>query len=83
MCCPSRPIQILINNNNNQQDFTRHRNYRLLPGNCGPLNDSGDKVINGENTTLFEFPWMALLSYRTSKFFFILLYMLNFIVNFL
>ncbi|XP_062557542.1 serine protease grass-like isoform X2 [Armigeres subalbatus] len=34
----------------------------LLPTECGVTTD--DRISNGENAGLFEFPWMALLRYR-------------------
>lgn len=73
VCCPSGPIHITTENqggnngNGAGEDLSRHRNYNLLPVNCGPMDEDNNKVINGDNTTLFEFPWMALLSYRTRK----------------
>lgn len=30
--------------------------------------DIDNKIINGENAGLNEFPWMALLQYKTSKY---------------
>ncbi|KAJ8960284.1 hypothetical protein NQ318_004009 [Aromia moschata] len=47
-------------------DVTRHKNLRLLPEECG-LIDIGDKIRNGQNADFNEFPWMALLSYRSRK----------------
>ncbi|KAG5896191.1 hypothetical protein JTB14_016965 [Gonioctena quinquepunctata] len=78
VCCPPGPI-VFENNQptvttapaprpGNQvespPDVSSHRNYRLLPEECGYL-DSGDKIRNGINASLNEFPWMALLSYRS------------------
>ncbi|XP_031327722.1 melanization protease 1-like isoform X1 [Photinus pyralis] len=40
-----------------------HTNLALLPQECGFL-QSSIKIIHGQLTDLFEFPWMALLSYR-------------------
>lgn len=40
-----------------------HRNINLLDQrNCGP--DTSDRIANGNETVLFEFPWMALLGYE-------------------
>lgn len=73
VCCPSKPI-ILDTVIEKRPDIStvgppnvsRHKNIGLLPKNCGHM-DLGDKIVNGNKTGLFEFPWMALLSYRTSK----------------
>ncbi|XP_063907843.1 serine protease grass-like [Zophobas morio] len=67
ICCPSGLI--IIDNEKLEDsivfpDVSTHRNFRLLPKNCGHF-DADNKIVNGEKTGLFEFPWMALLSYRT------------------
>lgn len=36
------------------------------PGTCGK-DSNGDRIYGGQFTDLGEFPWMALLGYRTSK----------------
>lgn len=78
VCCPSSPIKIVeppkVTTTTppptvGPPDVSNHRNLNLLPEDCGYL-DIGDKIRNGINASLVEFPWMALLSYRTSKFFF-------------
>lgn len=46
-------------------DISNHQNIDLLPKRCG--NGDEDKLIGGNRTGIFEFPWMALLSYRTRK----------------
>ena len=35
---------------------------RLLPENCGDA--SADRISNGNDTALFQYPWMALLYYK-------------------
>lgn len=48
----------------NPPNVTNHPNLRLLEHHaCGPINS--DRIIGGNKTGLFEFPWMALLAYRT------------------
>ncbi|KAF4521878.1 hypothetical protein B566_EDAN008404 [Ephemera danica] len=50
------------------QDLTSHRNYRLLPQEiCGTSAGGPNRIINGQNVTLGQFPWMALLGYKTSE----------------
>ncbi|XP_074036725.1 phenoloxidase-activating factor 1-like [Leptinotarsa decemlineata] len=76
VCCPPGPIVIpnepvvatppTVEPERPPPDVTQHRNYRMLPQECGYL-ETGDKIRNGVNASLNEFPWMALLSYRTRQ----------------
>ncbi|KAJ8965980.1 hypothetical protein NQ314_003808 [Rhamnusium bicolor] len=78
VCCPSGPIPIkikdtydadadaLLENPPPPPDIANHKNYYLLPEECGYLGNP-DKIRNGIDAKLNEFPWMALLSYNTSK----------------
>lgn len=73
VCCPNNPNEIsqMMGENNQRNDpdppdVSDHINLRLLPQNCGVIN-TYDKIINGNKTGLFEFPWMALISYRTTR----------------
>lgn len=43
---------------------------KLLPKDCG-YRDIDDKVRNGNTASLNEFPWMALLVYKTGNVFYI------------
>lgn len=36
------------------------------PGECGPVS-TGNKIYNGNNTDIDEFPWMVLLEYQNGK----------------
>jgi hypothetical protein len=45
-------------------DVTGHRNLHLLPVECGYY-DGTSRIIGGQNTSIFEFPWMVLLAYRS------------------
>lgn len=79
ICCPSTPINIVdptkITTSSakfDPPDISNHKNLKLLPKDCGYL-EIGDKIRKGINATLNEFPWMALLSYETGKYFSILL----------
>ena len=48
-------------------DVSNHPNLRLLPLNiCGPYTDD-NKVFHGKKTSLFEYPWMALIGYNLGK----------------
>lgn len=63
VCCTSTPIEVDIPPP--PPDVTQHPNVHLLPSECGYI-DVGDKIRNGEDAGLFEFPWMALLSYNNT-----------------
>ncbi|PSN45975.1 Melanization protease 1 [Blattella germanica] len=44
-------------------DVSNHPNLRLLPLNiCGPYTEN--KILNGKETEVFEYPWMALIGYN-------------------
>ena len=67
VCCPLKPITIDQSGDFETFQFpevSNHKNINLLPRNCGQLG-IGNKIANGDETDLFEFPWMALLSYQT------------------
>lgn len=42
-------------------DFTNHNNIGLLPEGCGKYLE--DRIIGGEFADIYEFPWMALISF--------------------
>ncbi|XP_030765182.1 serine protease easter-like [Sitophilus oryzae] len=63
VCCPSESIDL---EGTNPLDVSNHRNKNLLPTDCGYI-DTDNRIINGENAFLNEFPWMALLSYSGKK----------------
>jgi hypothetical protein len=65
ICCPATPIVLDdLEVPSRLPDVSNHRNINLLPKNCGQL-EPVDKLVNDNKTGLFEFPWMALLSYQT------------------
>lgn len=75
VCCPSTPINIKDPTAPttpapvlDPPDVSGHPNLNLLPEDCGYL-DIGDKIRNGINASLNEFPWMCLLSYSTGRFY--------------
>ncbi|KAL1501658.1 hypothetical protein ABEB36_006950 [Hypothenemus hampei] len=57
VCCPPGPIVFQQQTNENQD---------ILPKNCGYFS-SNNRIVNGEDAALNEFPWMALIKYRTSR----------------
>lgn len=70
VCCPPGPItlgsDIEYHTRTEAPDVTKHRNYRILPQNCGFLDENIRKITGGEDAALNEYPWMALLRYRTA-----------------
>ncbi|CAH1283068.1 unnamed protein product [Diabrotica balteata] len=68
VCCPQGPIIVqdgsTLEVQQDPPDVSNHRNLNLLPPDCGYL-DLSFKIRNGQNADLNEFPWMALLRYRT------------------
>ncbi|XP_066157985.1 phenoloxidase-activating factor 3-like [Euwallacea fornicatus] len=69
VCCPLDPTELQFNNtesSNEPPDVSSHRNLGLLPTNCGFI-DSNNRITNGENAFLNEFPWMALLRYSSNN----------------
>ncbi|CAG9565298.1 unnamed protein product [Danaus chrysippus] len=42
-----------------------HPNMRLLPDICGDI--EGNRIIGGRVAKIYEFPWMALISYNTRE----------------
>ncbi|KAF5293939.1 hypothetical protein FQA39_LY13644 [Lamprigera yunnana] len=64
VCCPDGPIVVQRPRNPNVELLANHRNINLLPSDCGVL-PGVNRIIGGNRTALFEFPWMALLSYQT------------------
>ncbi|XP_072930061.1 CLIP domain-containing serine protease HP8-like [Epargyreus clarus] len=45
-----------------QDAVENHPNINLLPKDCGDIN--GDRIVGGKLASLYEFPWMALISHR-------------------
>ncbi|KAF2897103.1 hypothetical protein ILUMI_09084, partial [Ignelater luminosus] len=67
VCCPDSNFVIPSSKNPNESppDVTNHRNIGLLPVECGSV--SSDRIVFGNKTSLFEYPWMVLLNYRLGK----------------
>lgn len=50
-------------------DFQNHANIDLIPQKeCG--NDSDDRILNGNKTEPFQFPWMVIIQILQGVFFF-------------
>lgn len=49
-----------------EENIESHKNFNLLPETCG--NIDGNRIIGGEVANLYEFPWMALISYKIGVF---------------
>ncbi|XP_013170756.1 PREDICTED: serine protease easter-like [Papilio xuthus] len=47
-----------------EDEIENHRNIRLLPTECGDMD--GNRIVGGISAGLYEFPWLALISYRDS-----------------
>uniref|UniRef100_A0A1Y1KNE4 CLIP domain-containing serine protease n=1 Tax=Photinus pyralis TaxID=7054 RepID=A0A1Y1KNE4_PHOPY len=62
VCCPSNGL--IENHVNDGDSITKHKNFHLLPKDCGAVLVT-DRVRSGTIASLFEVPWMALLSYET------------------
>lgn len=59
-------------------DVSSHPNLRLLPLNiCGPV--SANKIVNGNRTVLFQYPWMALIRYNKGNLYHTLLQLISFL----
>lgn len=48
-------------------DFTKHANYNLLPTRCGITQTN--KITNGNETNLFDYPWAVAIKYNIRKLF--------------
>lgn len=57
VCCLSK-----VDNFTGVSTVTRQAKLSLLPKKCG-LTPGQDKISNGINATIGQFPWMALLGY--------------------
>jgi len=77
VCCHKGPVSLGLGGvaSNTQElfhdrevapDVSTHKNFGLLPENCGYF-DTTIRITKGENAYLNEFPWMALLQYKTAK----------------
>ncbi|KRT82249.1 Trypsin, partial [Oryctes borbonicus] len=61
VCCPFKVPDVIASNT--VVDHSQHSNYKLLPTNCGS-SITIQKIINGNETSLFEFPWAVALQHK-------------------
>jgi hypothetical protein len=47
-----------------EDDIRSHHNFQLLPTECGPI-AHGTRITDGIAASPGEFPWMALVAYKT------------------
>lgn len=79
ICCSDFDVGITVRINNekepetlkptetkSEENIESHKNFNLLPETCG--NIDGNRIIGGEVAKLYEFPWMALISYTKGVF---------------
>ncbi|KPJ18878.1 Serine protease easter [Papilio machaon] len=73
VCCSdlftSPSLNVENESKNNTQiygdEIENHRNIRLLPSECGDVD--GNRIVGGTSAGLYEFPWLALISYRENE----------------
>ncbi|CAH2045740.1 unnamed protein product, partial [Iphiclides podalirius] len=69
VCCTDFSInsRMLVDENekNNGDEIENHPNLHLLSGECGEI--EGNRIIGGQVPTLYEFPWLALISHRIGR----------------
>lgn len=64
VCCPEASNPNLLVNRISVSQVEQHRNYGKINAlDCGVITD--EKIVGGNKTRIGEFPWMALISYRT------------------
>ncbi|XP_017890039.2 uncharacterized protein LOC108630945 [Ceratina calcarata] len=63
VCCEQRQTPpVAVTKDPAPPDVTNHRNVHLVNrDDCGPVTQS--KILGGNQTSVIEFPWMALLAY--------------------
>lgn len=73
ICCPDEPVSLLprpemltADGPAKVESVENHKNINLLPKDCGYM-EIPDKISNGQDAGLREFPWMALLKYDNGK----------------
>lgn len=57
------PLDTSSSSSSSSPDVTGHKHLRLLDHQlCGHINQP--KIVGGNKTGVFDYPWMALLAYR-------------------
>lgn len=69
VCCSEPFLESVIDKQHTGEppDVSKHTSLYLLPKECGYMS-LDHKIINGKETGLFEFPWMALLKFSGMSF---------------
>ncbi|XP_068619025.1 melanization protease 1-like [Battus philenor] len=73
VCCSDFTMsRTLIQNENTDEPATtpepeveNHPNINLLSGECGDV--EGNRIVGGVTTSLYEFPWLALIGYKVEN----------------
>ncbi|CAH2045742.1 unnamed protein product, partial [Iphiclides podalirius] len=70
VCCTdflitSRNLPENSNEENKEDEIENHPNLHLLSNECGDI--EGNRIIGGVAPTLYEFPWLALISHRVGR----------------
>ncbi|XP_031327726.1 CLIP domain-containing serine protease 2-like isoform X2 [Photinus pyralis] len=66
VCCADEPIvfpRSIVDENSETSKLERDYKLSLLPSNCGFLNTQ-NYIVGGSKTSIFDYPWMALLGYK-------------------
>ncbi|KAF5308213.1 hypothetical protein FQR65_LT06393 [Abscondita terminalis] len=67
VCCPYEEIDFpRVEPENTTPPIVKTDNLNLLPSNCGYF-PSENNIVGGSKTSIFDFPWMALLGYEEDK----------------
>lgn len=84
VCCPEttlRAVQPWVQQNQNQQQNQNNRYEKVTQSNLPKHPECGttveDRIFGGTKTSIFEFPWFALLKYSKRKYFSVVLTVLK------
>lgn len=64
MCCPKHPEEVAVTPQVANR-FNSNSDLLPKPGVCG--GGSTPRIVNGNKTEIYEYPWMALLEYSKRK----------------
>ncbi|XP_014372218.2 CLIP domain-containing serine protease 2 [Papilio machaon] len=66
VCCTELMINMrtLEDDSTNEFDIEKHPNIKLLSEECGDTD--GNKIVGGSRTTLYEFPWLAIIIHKNA-----------------
>lgn len=69
VCCPQTSLTSPMPNQQNDLSEKTSQSALLKPPACGTT-DLEDRIFGGTQTSIYEFPWFALLKYFKRKFFY-------------